>query len=905
MTAELTPSAGLYSGFADKENGWGDRVNANWLTLELLSVPFVNSAIVSMPPDAPADGDRYIIPAAATGLWSGRDGQIVLWMKNQWNFFAPKKGWTFRSIAEAKTYQFNGTTWAVFVESISPEVMAKINQAIAAGDSAAANAQATATDRAIVVLAKSETLNARDIAATSAINALASKNAAQAARDQAVAAKTDAQTARDGAVSAETVATYAAQSLQGAAATAVSAAAVAQTAATSAAASWDSLDNRYLGPKATAPTADNKGNPLQAGALYLNTGDGLLYIFSNGVWSKTTPNSAITVQKTTATEGQTVFTAPQFTAGSNTVSVFINGVRMSLTDDYTEAVNGQSITLTSAASAGDVVLVHVVQTLAFGSTAANLVTASDGASGSLFTTVAGFINRLMSSAGSALIGFLQSGTGAVVRSIFDKLSDSVSVVDFGADPTGVAVSKLAILRAHQTGKRVFYPSGTYNLGDLQQSGAVSEVAVDFTGLGSIHMDTGPSVVFKTNMTSAGITYAFKFDGNSNSTVGDCRFVGTGYNPLATWQGTTPFLLTADTGNWGDVNFGRIYCKDLVSAHTVSGGSNSVRIRGIKIAALFLDNTYYGYNGQNQGDAVEIGYIYHYQGYRALFVYGVTGVDAPNINIRNPRSTTGTVCIASYPGNPTKGVRAKVRSWDVAVTLNHILFANFGPDFASASITECDLDYDITDSNSANPLVKIVTYSASGGTEVTTATAAQFHDNRVNGVAVGDPGYVTCTAQYSSPQRNSAEGVTPERLDFSAFSNLQWCSRKTYTPAWTADGGTFPAIGNGSLSGEFFIENKRVHVNVALTIGSTTTLGSGAWYFGTPYGLSTKSQLNAAAGIGRILRSGVAFKVAAVSQGAGSNVVQLTAHDGASQIGPITPHAWVNGDVVLFSYSFPI
>ena len=98
------------------------------------------------------------------------------------------------------------------------------------------------------------------------------------------------------------------------------------------------------------------------------------------------------------------------------------------------------------------------------------------------TTVQAAINELDSekvgfttlaaSSGSSLVGFLQSGTGAVATTVQTKLRESVSVLDFGADPTGVADSTAAIQAAitysssltdHPT---VYFPAGTYLLGPI-------------------------------------------------------------------------------------------------------------------------------------------------------------------------------------------------------------------------------------------------------------------------------------------------------------------------------------------------------------------------------------------------------------------------------------------------------
>jgi hypothetical protein len=73
--------------------------------------------------------------------------------------------------------------------------------------------------------------------------------------------------------------------------------------------------------------------------------------------------------------------------------------------------------------------------------------------------------QLAASGGSNLVGFLQAGTGAVATTVQTKLRESVSVLDFGADPTGVADSTTAInaaaLAVSSAGGLVFFPPGTY------------------------------------------------------------------------------------------------------------------------------------------------------------------------------------------------------------------------------------------------------------------------------------------------------------------------------------------------------------------------------------------------------------------------------------------------------------
>jgi len=94
---------------------------------------------------------------------------------------------------------------------------------------------------------------------------------------------------------------------------------------------------------------------------------------------------------------------------------------------------------------------------------------------------------LATSAGAALVGFLQAGTGAVARTAQAKMRESVSVLDFGADPTGVADSTAAIQAAIDAlnatyavasgltsgGGTLYIPSGKYKISGLTLKNGVS------------------------------------------------------------------------------------------------------------------------------------------------------------------------------------------------------------------------------------------------------------------------------------------------------------------------------------------------------------------------------------------------------------------------------------------------
>ena len=59
--------------------------------------------------------------------------------------------------------------------------------------------------------------------------------------------------------------------------------------AAAAAASADNFDDTYLGAKASDPSTDNDGDPLNAGDLYFNTTSSVLKYYDGSSWQSITP----------------------------------------------------------------------------------------------------------------------------------------------------------------------------------------------------------------------------------------------------------------------------------------------------------------------------------------------------------------------------------------------------------------------------------------------------------------------------------------------------------------------------------------------------------------------------------------------------------------------------------------
>lgn len=99
-------------------------MNESLRALDAILQLSVISASEPAPPDAPDEGDRYIVAVPATGEWAGANGQIAAFQDGAWALYTPQAGWIAWVEGDAQLIVFDGNDWAALTgagSETSPE----------------------------------------------------------------------------------------------------------------------------------------------------------------------------------------------------------------------------------------------------------------------------------------------------------------------------------------------------------------------------------------------------------------------------------------------------------------------------------------------------------------------------------------------------------------------------------------------------------------------------------------------------------------------------------------------------------------------------------------------------------------------------------------------------------------
>jgi hypothetical protein len=129
---------------------------------------------------------------------------------------------------------------------------------------------------------------------------------------------------------------------------------------------------------------------------------------------------------------------------------------------------------------------------------------------------------------------------------------------------------------------------------------------------------------------------------------------------------------------------------------------------------------------------------------------------------------------------------------------------------------------------------------------------------------------------------------------------------TYVPVWTAATAN-PALGDGAITGSYVRAGETVHFSIRLTLGSTTTTGTGAWRFSLPVsaaGATTTPLISA----GQLVDTGTAFWPVYCARLVTFDTVDVACPTTSGDtrltvVGPATPFTWVSSDILYISGTY--
>lgn len=114
MTTPQAPNVGIYYGWTLGESGYNVQLDSNLKAIDALLMIGILSATTTAPPGSPTAGDRYLIPASATGDWATYDGSIAIWNGTAWEIFPTKSTWTVIALDTGQRWVNEAGTWVLW-----------------------------------------------------------------------------------------------------------------------------------------------------------------------------------------------------------------------------------------------------------------------------------------------------------------------------------------------------------------------------------------------------------------------------------------------------------------------------------------------------------------------------------------------------------------------------------------------------------------------------------------------------------------------------------------------------------------------------------------------------------------------------------------------------------------------
>jgi hypothetical protein len=187
-----------------------------------------------------------------------------------------------------------------------------------------------------------------------------------------------------------------------------------------------------------------------------------------------------------------------------------------------------------------------------------------------------------------------------------------------------------------------------------------------------------------------------------------------------------------------------------------------------------------------------------------------------------------------------------------------------------------------------------------------------NDSIITGCIIAGPGVITGAASRNSISGNvlsagstwtdnsTSTGTNVNNIDYARYT----LDAVSPTTEWGADG-TAPTLGNGTLASQVVRQGRVLAIDIFLTIGSTTTVGTSNWYFKLPAPFDNWNARNLTVGVVRILDSGTTWLMGTAWVAAGTNKIYMSTASSGSQIGAGAPITWAAGDSLALHIEYEI
>jgi hypothetical protein len=127
---------------------------------------------------------------------------------------------------------------------------------------------------------------------------------------------------------------------------------------------------------------------------------------------------------------------------------------------------------------------------------------------------------------------------------------------------------------------------------------------------------------------------------------------------------------------------------------------------------------------------------------------------------------------------------------------------------------------------------------------------------------------------------------------------------TVSATWGADTAN-PTLGNGTMTCKVTKRDGNLKIDGSITMGSTTTYGTGDWFIQLPAPYATLLATANAMGACYVLDSGTAFFTGVAKISANAGKVYFSIGGQANNVRATVPQTWAVNDVLQFSIEFPI